>query len=206
MTIWIHLKVGLWSGGYNRVMRRLLGIVILVSTLAVASRTDYLNAKRKFESIEKQQIKPGSRIPLSSSELNAYVETELPQVAPKGVRNPRVELLGNNIASGHASINFLQIQNARGSAPNWLMRTLLDGEHDVAVTARVDSGAGKATVYVQRVEISGIPIEGSALDYLIRDYLLPNYPNAKINRPFDLNYRMDHLEVMPGIAYVVMQK
>src|SRR2546425_608530 len=147
-------------------MRRLLGIVMLVSTLAVASRTDYLNAKRKFESIEKQQIKPGARVPLSSSELNAYVQTELPQVAPDGIRNPHVELLGNNVATGRASINFLKIQSARGNPPNWLMRTLLDGEHDVAVTARVDSGGGKATVYLQRVEISGIPIEGSALDFL----------------------------------------
>lgn len=191
---------------YNRCMRRVLGILILVSTIAVASRTDYLSAKRKFESIEKQQIKPGSRVPLSSSELNAYVQTELPQVAPQGIRNPRVELLGNNIAAGHASINFLKIQNARGNAPNWLMRTLLDGEHDVVVTAKVDSGGGRATVYLQRVEISGVPIDGSALDFLIRDYLLPNYPNAKINRPFDLKYGMDHLEVRPGVAYVVMQK
>ena len=187
-------------------MRRLLAVAIFVSALTFAARTDYLNAKHKFELIEKQQIKPGARVPLSASELNAYVAAELPQVAPAGIRNPSVELLGNNVASGRALINFLKIQNARGKPPTWIMRTLLDGEHDVAVTARVDSGGGKATVYLQRVEISGIPIEGGALDYLIRDYLLPNYPNAKINQPFDLKYRMDRVEVSPGVAYVVMQK
>ena len=76
----------------------------------------------------------------------------------------------------------------------------------MVVTAKISSGAGKATVYLQRVEVDGIPIEGSALDFLIQNYLLPNYPSAKINRPFDLRYRMDRLEVSPGIAYVVMQK
>ena len=103
-------------------------------------------------------------------------------------------------------INFLKVQNARGSSPGWLLKRLLDGEHEVAVTAKIISSTGRATVSLQRVEIDGIPIEGGALDFLIQNYLLPTYPNAKINSPFDLKYRMDRLEVAAGIAYVVMQK
>jgi hypothetical protein len=188
-------------------MKRFLALAILGCSALVASRTDYLNAKRKFESIERFQTKPGSRVPLPSSELNAYVQVEIQTVAPQGVRDPKLELRGNNVAVGRAFINFLKLQKARGgAAPNWLMKKMLDGEHEVAVTARVDSGGGRATVYVQRVEISGVPVDGAALDFLIQNYLLPNYPDAKINRPFTLKYKMDHFEVNPGIAYVVMQK
>jgi hypothetical protein len=187
-------------------MKRLLALVFLLCAVLIASRTDYLNVKRKFEAIEKYQTRPGTRVPLPASELNAYVQTELPGVAPQGVRDPKVELQGNNIATGRALINFLKIQSARGATPNWFMKKLLDGEHEVAVTAKVSSGGGRATVYLQRVEISGVPVEGAALDFVIQNYLLPNYPNVKINQPFDLKYRMDRLEVSPGIAYVVMQK
>ncbi len=187
-------------------MKRLFALAFLACAVVIASRTDYLNAKRKFQSIEKYQVKPGSRVPLPATELNAYVQVELLEAVPQGVRDPRVELQADNVATGRAMINFLQVQNSRGAAPGWLMKRLLDGEHEVVVTTKISSSAGKATVFLQRVEVGGIPIEGGALDFLIENYLLPNYPNAKINRPFELRYRMDRLEVTPGIAYVVMQK
>ena len=187
-------------------MKRLFALAFLICAVVIASRTDYLNAKRKFQSIEKYQLKPGTRVPIPAAELNAYVQVELPEAVPQGIRDPRVDLQGDNVATGRAMINFLKVQKARNAAPGWLMKKLLDGEHEVVVTAKISSGAGKATVSLQRVEVDGIPIEGGTLDFLIQNYLLPNYPNAQINRPFDLKYRMDRLEVSPGIAYVVMQK
>jgi hypothetical protein len=187
-------------------MKRVFALAIVVCSILAASRADYLSAKRKFEAIEKYQTKPGARVPLPSSELNAYVQTEMREIAPQGIRDPKVELPGNNIAVGRAYINFLKLQSPNSAPPNWLMKKMLDGEREVAITTRISSAAGKATVYVQRVEISGVPVEGAALDFLIQNYLLPKYPDVKINRPFDLKYRMDHLEVSPGMAYIVMKK
>ena len=54
---------------------------------------------------------------------------------------------------------------------------------------------GKATVDLKRVEVSGIPIEGAALDFLVENYLIPNYPDAKIGRPFALHKRVDRIGV-----------
>ncbi|MEO8125710.1 MAG: hypothetical protein ABJF23_34340, partial [Bryobacteraceae bacterium] len=187
-------------------MRRFLALTMLLCAALIAAQTDYLSAKRKFQSIERYQVKPGTRVPISSTELNSYVRAELREAVPQGVREPSVELQGGNIAVGRAMINFLKVQNARGGDPGWLMKKLLDGEHEVVVTAKVNSSAGRATVYLQRVEVGGIPIEGGALDFLIDNYLLPNYPNAQINRPFELKYRMERLEVSPGVAYVVMKQ
>ena len=56
------------------------------------------------------------------------------------------------------------------------------------------------------MEVAGVPISGSALDFLIQNYLRPNYPDAKIGRPFELKYNMDRIEVAPGTAYVYMKK
>lgn len=167
------------------------------------SRTEYLSAKKKFQAIDKQAVKPGSRVTITSSELNAYVQAELPLVAPKGIRSPQVELEGDNTATGRAMIDFVKLRSAGGKSPGWLFRKLFSGEREVAVTTHITSGGGKATVDLRKVEVSGVPIEGAALDFLVKNYLLPNYPNAKIGRPFALHKRVDRIEVTPAAAYVV---
>ena len=179
--------------------------LVVVSTLA-ATRTDYLSVKRKFQSIETLQAKPGSRVAISSQELNAYVETELPQVAPAGIRKPHVVLHGGNTATGSALVDFVKLRSAKGQQTNWFMRKLLEGEREVKVTTRIESANGTATVNVQRVEVGGIPIQGAALDFLIKNYLTPNYPEAKIGRPFGLHRSVDHIEVAKGVAYVILKR
>ena len=185
--------------------RAFLSIPLACAVRLFGARAEYLSIKQKFDGIEKHQFRPGSRVPIKANELNAYVQTELPNVAPPGVRSPTVELHGNNMATGRAVINFLTLRNAQGKPSNWLTKKLLEGEREVAVTAEIRSGNGQATVYPRRVEISGVPIEGSALDFLIENYLLPNYPDAKVARPFDLNYGIDRIEVLRDRADVVMQ-
>ncbi|HET8550609.1 MAG TPA: hypothetical protein VFL57_21510 [Bryobacteraceae bacterium] len=188
-------------------MRRLgvaFAVLGLAAMLAPASRSDYVSVRRKFDSIEQYRYKPGTRVPIGVNELNAYVETELPKYAPPGVRAPHVELHGNNQATGYAKINFLTVRRAQGKPPNWFLRQLLDGERDVAVTTELQSGNGTATVFLRRVEIDGIPIQGAALDWVIRNYVLPNYPDAKIGRPIQLKYGMERFDILRNRVDVVL--
>ena len=67
----------------------------------------------------------------------------------------------------------------------------------------VVSGAGRATVDVQSVDISGLTIDGKMLDYLIDNYLPPKFPEAKVGRPFELAHHIDRLEVKPNGVDVV---
>ena len=179
--------------------------LVAAGTLA-ATRTDYITVKQKFQQIDRKQAKPGSRIPITAQEINAYVENELPLVAPQGIRRPHVQLQGNNTATGSALIDFVKLRSARGKPTNWLLRKMLEGEHEVKVTTRVRSADGTATVDVQRVEVGGLPIQGAALDFLVKNYLMPNYPEAKIGRPFKLHNQVDRIEVEPGIAYVTLKR
>jgi hypothetical protein len=188
-------------------MRRLavgFAVLSLAGVLASASRSDYVSVRRKFDSIEQLKYKPGTRVPIEVKELNAYVETELPRYAPAGVRAPRVQLHGNNQATGYAKINFLTVRKAQGKPPGWVLRQLLDGERDVAVTTELQSGNGTATVFLRRVEIDGIPIQGAALDWMIRNYVMPNYPDAKIGQPISLKYGMERLDILQNRVDVVL--
>jgi hypothetical protein len=187
-------------------MRRAAGLVmlaILAAPLSPSSHSDYLSAKRKFDLIESDRLKPGSQVSLSQKELNAWVEAELPKAAPEGVRNTKLEL-GTGTAVGTALVDFIKLGQAHGKPPGWLMSKLLDGEHPVSVTARVTSGGGRATVEVERVEVGGMAIEGRMLDFLIHNYLLPAYPDAKVGEPFELGHRIERIDVKPGAAAVII--
>jgi hypothetical protein len=72
--------------------------------------------------------------------------------------------------------------------------------------AHVRSGAGRAVVDVQDVEISGFEISGRALDYMVRNFLLPRYPNAKIGEPFEMGHRIERLDIAPAGVGVVIGK
>lgn len=181
----------------------LFALTLIAAGASLASRTDYINVQKKFQQIDRHQVKPGSKVSISAQELNAYVQAELPKVAPPGIRRPVVRLDGNDEATGSALIDFVRLRSAQGKPPNWFLRQLLEGEHEVEVTTRVRSANGRATVDLQRVEIAGIPVSGAALDFLVQNYLMPNYPDAKIGRPFALGKSVDRIEVRPGVAYVV---
>jgi hypothetical protein len=179
--------------------------LLALPLLLYSSRADYSSVQKKFDLIEQNRLKPGSRVTLSQRELNAYVEQQIPQVAPQGVRDARVEL-GAGTATGSAVIDFVRLRSAQGKPPGWLMRQLLQGEHPVTVTAQLLSGGGRATVIVQRVEVSGIVVEGRMLDYLIQNYLLPYYPDAKVGEPFELSHRIDRIDVQPARVDVILKK
>jgi hypothetical protein len=44
------------------------------------------------------------------------------------------------------------------------------------------------------------------LDFLIQQYLVPNYPAAKVGQPFELGHRIERLDVRPSEVGVVIGK
>ncbi len=175
-------------------------ISLLFAGALGAAYSDYDSAKLKLDRIESDHLRAGSRVELTAREMTAWVERE----APKGVRNPQIQLVAPEVASGSALIDFNKLQRAQGYEPGWLMSKLLNGEHPVTVTARVRSARGHATVDVEKVEISGLIIDGKTLDFLIQNFLLPIYPDAAVGRPFELGHRIEKLDVQPSAVGVVI--
>jgi hypothetical protein len=175
--------------------------LLAVAALTAAS-SDYLSIKRKLDQIESERLKAGTRLELTTGELNAYVREE----APEGVRGTQVRIVSPGVATGSAMIDFGKLRRAQGHEPGWLMSKLLDGDRPVSVTARITSGAGRATVDVERVEISGVVIDGKTLDFLIQNFLLAMYPDAVVGRPFELGHHVEKLEVRPQAVGVLIGK
>jgi len=171
----------------------------LASALA-AAYTEYDSARHKLDLIESDSLRAGARVELSERELNAYAQHE----APKGVRNLRLEIARSGVATGSALIDFNEVQRAQGHPSGWLMSKLLAGEHPVTVTARLSSSNHQAQVDVQQVTVSGLQIDGATLDFLIHNFLLAVYPDAAVDRPFELGHRVERLEMRPGGVSVLI--
>ncbi len=187
----------------DMVRRLLVTLALVAAPLIPAGSPDYQAAVRKVSLIEQDRLKPGSRVELSPGELNAYVLQEVSEVAPDGVRNARLEL-GPGSATATAMIDFGKLRRAEGKQSGAIMSYLLDGPRPVTITARIRSSGGTATVDVEQVEVSGIVIEGRLLDFLIRNYLIEAYPNAKVGEPFELGHRIERLDVQPASVGILI--
>lgn len=175
--------------------------------LAGAPSTDplALSAQQKLDLIQSGKAKPGAVFVFSLRELNAWAAYKIPTIVPEGVRNSRLEM-GEGTATAYALVNFLKVRQGQGSETGWFISKLIDGEKPVKVTARIVSSRGKATVFLQRVEISGLAISGATLDFFITNFFKPFYPDSKINEPFELADEVDHIEVHAGEARAVMKR
>lgn len=187
-------------------MRSKLIAFVFVAAAAAGPVGDPADRVRaKLQQLQNGKAAAGSTVIFTSSELNSYARSELPVAIPQGVRQPRLEL-AEAAATGYALIDFLRIQRSQGSNVPWLLARLIEGERSVKVVTRIVSGSGQATVYLERVEIGGIAVSGGALDFIIHEFFLPLYPDAKINQPFALGENIDRIEVHATAAKVIMRR
>jgi len=157
-------------------------------------------ATRKIDAIKSDRLLAGTRVDLSLPELNAWVASQ----TPAGVRDAKLRVDSPGVATGTAMVDIAKVSRSQGFEPGWLLSKLLEGERPVLVKARIRSADGSATVDVERVEISGLEIDGKTLDLLVQYVLLPVYPNATVGRPFPLGHHIERLDVQPAAVRVLI--
>lgn len=168
-----------------------------------ASKYDRLPIQQKIDYIENGKLPPGTVLTFGERDVNSYLVMKAKEKVPEGLRDPKV-VIRDGAAVGHAYVDFVKMRHAQGTDLNWLMRKLLEGEHPITVSGRLTSSNGMAKVDLDRVEIGGSSIKGRALDLLIRTFVNPLYPSAKVGEEFELGYNMDRIELKQGVAQVMM--
>jgi hypothetical protein len=169
-------------------------IFLFAALLARAADPIYESAQRKLDAIETRHVPRGSVVTFPPQEIDAWARVKVPETVPEGMRDPRVEL-GQGTATGYAIVDFLKMRQGKGQPTNWFMQKLIEGERPLKVSVRLESGGGRCTVYLTRVEISNVSANATVLDFLIKTFFVPLYPDAKINEPFDLDYDIDRIDI-----------
>jgi hypothetical protein len=191
-------------GNRVRVSRVILGV--LAAAIAVfGSDPLYDSAVRKLDAIESRQVKRGGTVTFTPEEINAWARVKIPETVPEGMRDGRVEL-GTGTAAGYALVDFLKMRQGKGVSTNWLMARLIEGERPLKVSVRLESGGGRCTVYLTRVEIGRAVANQTVIEFLVKTFFTPLYPDAKIDEPFDLDYDIDRIDIRPTGARVTIKR
>jgi hypothetical protein len=188
---------------YTRVVRQLLLFAVTASILFAADPLAD-SAQKKLDSISDRKLRPGAIVTLSSREINAWIHEKAVKAFPEGIRNEHVEL-GSGTTDGNALVDFLKLGKAKSSV-NPLIARLIEGERPLKVSIRVESANGRCTVFLTRVELSGVVVDGSILDFLMKHFVQPKYPDMKINEPFDLDFNIDRIELQPAGVRILIKK
>ena len=148
---------------------RTYSFVLLICTVlsAATAATAVDAALAKFALIEQDRAPAGSRVSLTASELAAYARVQAEVIAPGAVHDPKLTITPGH-AEAFAMIDFLRLPQV-GPQPGWILRKLLEGQRPLRVRVRIQSAHGRARVDVERVEISGVAVEGRTLDFLAQE-------------------------------------
>jgi len=180
-------------------------LLVVAASVLVAANPLADSAQKKLDSIADRKLKPGASVTLTPAEINAWIHEKAVKAFPEGVRNERIHL-GPGAADGTALIDLLKIGKNKGQEVNALIARLIEGERPLRILIRVASANGRCTVYLTRVELSGVALDGSLLDFLIKHFVQPRYPDIKINEPFDLDYNIDRIDIQPAGVRVLIKK
>ncbi|HYV61788.1 MAG TPA: hypothetical protein VE958_03890 [Bryobacteraceae bacterium] len=184
-------------------MRSLLLLALTASALFAADPLAD-SAQKKLDAISDRQLKPGAVVTLTPREINAWLHEKAVKAFPEGIRNEHVDL-GPGTTDGNTLVDLTKISKTKNSV-NPLIARLIEGERPLKISIRVESANGRATVFLTHVELSGVAVDGSILDFLIKHFVQPRYPDMKINEPFDLDFNIDRIEVQPAGVRVLIRK
>ncbi|HUJ50555.1 MAG TPA: hypothetical protein VLW25_10160 [Bryobacteraceae bacterium] len=182
-----------------------LATLVWVAPVSSAADLQVERVNRKIDLIQSGHARPGSVVVFTVAELNVWGRAKAVEVAPEGLRQARLEL-GNGTATAYALVDFLKLRHAAGIETNWVVAKLIEGEKPLKVMASIQSGHGRATVHLTRVELGGIAVSGAPLDFLIQTFFMPLYPDARIDQPFELADGVDRIEVTPAEARAYIRK
>jgi hypothetical protein len=179
--------------------------IVLAIPLALAAQATLSDqAQFKLDMLSNKMYKPHDVVSFPPQEIDAWAVKRVPEVVPEGIRSPHVEL-GAGVITATVQVDFLKMRHARGQSTSRLMALMIEGERPLKIVTRVSSNGGRCTVFLTRVELSGVVIEGTVLDFLIQNFFRPLYPDAKINEPFSLDYNIDRIQVTPQAIRTILK-
>jgi hypothetical protein len=197
---------------------RLVALCILIGSLSAAavsagvdpvSRRDAARLQAKIDKITKNVAgrRPATplRTPVTEAELNSYLQYELGDKLPTGVKNPWVSILGESRVSGRATVDLAQVAKAHKSTGMMDPYNYLTGAVPVTANGLLKSRNGVATFVLESASISGVPVPVWVLQEIVSSYSKsPESPQGiAIDKPFALPAGIREIQLAPQQAVII---
>jgi len=181
----------LWSAEFPLSLRA-------VSAPEALSEAAARSGADKLRSIQEGSLARSSgAVRFSEEEANSYLEYELASEYPPGLNWVRVQFTPGRL-QGTAEVDFDKAKQASRRPSNGMMDYLFFGVHTLAVEGGFSGVNGIGHFDLETVQLDGVVLPQSLVDYLIERFLAPRYPALAIDRPFPLPFSIDRVQVERG--------
>jgi hypothetical protein len=179
---------------------RLAALFLAAILLMQAADPLAARARAKLTQIKEDKAKKGSVIVFTSQELNSWIREELAEEPALGMRDTKLEL-SDGIVSFEAIADFGKLAGG-----NPLVNGLIGGERPLKIVAQPDTAAGKVTVHLKQVEISGVPLSGILLNFAAKLVISLFYDDVEIDQPFEMGHNIDHATIDAAALRVYIKR
>jgi hypothetical protein len=185
-------------------LARLARIGVLALAVCFVVHASLTTGQQKVNMIERDRWPSHGPIAFTPRELLALGMSEIDSAAPGAVVNPTLRLEpGGATATALIDFDLLKGLGHGGEANgNWLFSRLVSGRQPVTVSVAITSGRGKMTVHPTAVSVSGYSISGGALNFIVQNFLVTQYPQAVVDKPFALPPNVARVELNTKSALV----
>jgi hypothetical protein len=182
--------------------------VAVVSAAEPVSRRDAARLQAKLDRINQHKsIHRGAaaRTPITESEVNAYLQYELGDRIPAGVKDPWVSFLEGNKVAGRATVDLARVGQSRKSTGMLDPFAYLTGSLPVAVNGALQTKNGVGSFVIESAAISGVPVPVWMVQEIVTHYSKsPAMPTGvTIDKPFVLPSGIREIQLAKGQATIV---
>ena len=186
----------------------MLGMCVVSATTDPVSRRDAARLQVKIDRINKNatgERRATLRTPVSEAELNSYLQYELGDKLPTGVKDPWVTILGDGRLSGRASVDLSQVGQGKKTGGMLDPYNFLTGTLPVTANGVLKSKNGVATFALESASISGVPMPVWMLQEIVSYYSksTTSPQGVSIDKPFALPAGIREIQIVPGQAVVI---
>jgi hypothetical protein len=172
------------------------------------TRRDAARLQAKIDRINKNATERHGDVqtPVSEAELNSYLQYELGDKLPAGVKDPWVSILGDGRVSGRATVDLSEVSKNRKASGGMLdPYSYLTGSVPVQANGVLKSKDGVASFVLESASVSGVPVPVWMLQDIVTSYSKsPESPQGvALDKPFALPAGIREIQIARGQAIVI---
>jgi hypothetical protein len=182
------------------------GAVEEVKITAAATGSVQSNPRDKIQEKIDRIVENGSRSPVppqttvfSEEEVNQILRVQMKEQIPKGLSDPSITLIGNNILAARVVVDLDEYKRRREGRGGLGPLTLLSGRLPITARGVLHTRDGQGQIRLESADVNGIPLPPA----LVREIILALSRNARtpdgydIEQPFALPAKIRTVTVNP---------